>query len=47
MTLLTSHPGKALWVLGVALFTLAKLPFLSLYYILRRPNPNWSPAKRS
>ncbi|PSN60792.1 alpha/beta-hydrolase [Corynespora cassiicola Philippines] len=37
MGLLTSHPGKALWVLGTAVATLAKLPLLSFYYVLNRP----------
>ncbi|KAJ4302818.1 hypothetical protein N0V90_001709 [Kalmusia sp. IMI 367209] len=42
MEFLTSHPGKAVWVLGVVLITLAKLPLVSLYYVFRRPNPNWT-----
>jgi acetyl esterase/lipase len=42
MGFLTSHPGKALWVLGAVLITLARLPFVSLYYIFRRPNPKWT-----
>jgi acetyl esterase/lipase len=42
MGLLTSHPGKGLWVLGAILFTLAKLPLLSFYYVLRRPHSKWT-----
>lgn len=42
MGFLTSHPGKAVWVLGAVLVTLARLPFVSLYYLLRRPNPKWT-----
>jgi hypothetical protein len=42
MSFLTSYPGKALWVLGVVIVTLAKLPFISLYYVLHRPSPRWT-----
>jgi len=42
MSSLTSHPGKAMWVLGVALVTLVKVPLLSLYYLIQRPNPQWT-----
>ncbi|KAF2450849.1 alpha/beta-hydrolase [Karstenula rhodostoma CBS 690.94] len=42
MGFLTSHPGKAIWVLGAVLITLARLPLVSLYYIFRRPNPKWT-----
>ncbi|KAF2867685.1 Alpha/Beta hydrolase protein [Massariosphaeria phaeospora] len=42
MSFLTEHPGKAVWVLGAVLVTLAQLPLLSVYYILKRPNPKWT-----
>jgi acetyl esterase/lipase len=42
MSLLTSYPGKAVWVLGAILFTLAKLPVLTVYYVLERPHSKWT-----
>ena len=42
MNLLTSHPGKSLWVFCAILITIAKLPFLSLYYFLQRPHAKWT-----
>jgi len=42
MDLFTSHPGKALWVLGAVITTLAKLPFITCYYMLTRPHPKWT-----
>ncbi len=42
MSLLTSYPGKALWVLGAVIATLAKLPFITSYYFLQRPYPTWT-----
>lgn len=42
MGLLTSYPGKAIWVMTAALITLIKVPFLSLYYAFKRPNAKWS-----
>ncbi|KAH7408619.1 Alpha/Beta hydrolase protein [Phaeosphaeria sp. MPI-PUGE-AT-0046c] len=42
MPLFTSNPAKSIWVLGAILFTLLKLPFLSLYHVFRRPHPNWT-----
>lgn len=42
MSIFTSHPGKAIWVLGAVLVTLAKLPMLSIYYLFQRPDPRWT-----
>jgi acetyl esterase/lipase len=42
MGLLTSYPGKAVWVLSAILVTLTKLPILSLFYSVKRPNPKWT-----
>ncbi len=42
MRFLTSYSGKALWVLGAVITTLAKLPFITSYYFLQRPYPTWT-----
>ncbi|KAH6639967.1 Alpha/Beta hydrolase protein [Truncatella angustata] len=44
MSLITTTPGKYFWAIGASLFSLAKLPFLSLYYLpnVNRPHPEWS-----
>lgn len=42
MSLLTSYPGKAVWVLSSVIVTFAKLPFISLYHVFKRPNPQWT-----
>jgi acetyl esterase/lipase len=42
MGLITSYPGKAVWVLSAILLTLTKLPILSFYYAVKRPNPKWT-----
>lgn len=42
MFLLTSNPFKTIWALGAILTTLAKLPFVSLYYVFRRPHLSWT-----
>jgi acetyl esterase/lipase len=42
MGLFTSYPGKALWVLGAIFVVLSKLPILSVYYAVKRPDPKWT-----
>jgi acetyl esterase/lipase len=42
MGLFTSYPGKALWVLSAILVVLSKLPILSVYYAVKRPNQKWT-----
>jgi len=42
MSVFTTYPGKALWVLSAIVITLLKLPLLGFYFVLKRPDPNWT-----
>lgn len=44
MAIITTFPGKYVWVIGAVLFNLSKLPFLPFYYMPRsnRPEPKWT-----